>query len=103
MRTLGIWSGALLLAGAAGAQQTPPGDPEAGSTLARQWCASCHLVSADQASAGEAPPFATIARRSPDAVGALTAFLMNPHPPMPDMSLTRAEIRDLLAYIATLR
>jgi mono/diheme cytochrome c family protein len=87
--------------------QTAPSraaDAARGAELARQWCAGCHLVADDQASATtEAPPFAAIARRSPDELAALAGFLADPHPPMPDLSLTREEIRDLLAYIATLK
>ena len=72
-------------------------DAERGAELARQWCAACHLVSEDQASATtEAPPFPSIARRSPSELAALAGFLADPHPPMPDFSLTREEIRDLL-------
>jgi len=33
----------------------------------------------------------------------LRAFLSHPHPPMPDLSLTRSEIDDLIAYIGTFR
>ena len=33
----------------------------------------------------------------------LRAFLSHPHGAMPDLSLTRAEINDLVAYIETLR
>ena len=33
----------------------------------------------------------------------LTFFLLDPHPKMPDMALSRAEAADLAAYIATLR
>jgi len=33
----------------------------------------------------------------------LAAFLANPHPPMPNLSLSRRDIQDLLAYIATLK
>jgi hypothetical protein len=32
----------------------------------------------------------------------LSSFLTDPHPKMPDMSLTRAEIADLVAYIRSL-
>ena len=79
-------------------------DPERGAELANQWCSSCHLVSDSQVSATtEAPPFATIARRSPDETAALAGFLADPHPPMPNLSLTREEIRDFLAYIASLK
>ncbi len=63
-------------------------DPRRGAEMAKQWCASCHLVSEGQASATtEAPPFGTIARRSPDEFAALAGFLADPHPPMPDLSL----------------
>jgi cytochrome c len=33
----------------------------------------------------------------------LRAFLSHPHGAMPDLALTRAEIDDLIGYIATLR
>jgi len=91
-----IWSGGTLA-------QSRIGDVAVGARLAETWCASCHLISAEQASATtEAPPFATIADRQPGAYGWIEAFLADPHPPMPDLSLTRAEIRDLTAYIASL-
>jgi mono/diheme cytochrome c family protein len=80
------------------------GDPGHGGELARQWCASCHVVSEGQAIATtEAPTFASIARRSPNEIAALAGFLADPHPPMPKLSLSREEIRDLLAYIMTLK
>ena len=38
-------------------------DAEHGRDLAKRWCASCHVVSPDQARANaDAPPFVTIAR-----------------------------------------
>jgi hypothetical protein len=33
----------------------------------------------------------------------IEGFLIDPHPAMPDMSLTRQEIRDIIAYFATLK
>jgi hypothetical protein len=33
----------------------------------------------------------------------IALFLLNPHPKMPDMSLTRDEAADLAAYIVTLK
>jgi mono/diheme cytochrome c family protein len=80
------------------------GDPARGLLLAKTWCASCHLVTADQASAStEAPAFGSIAKRPSGELDALAGFLADPHPPMPNLSLTRDEIRDLLAYIGSLR
>jgi len=78
-------------------------DADHGRTLARRWCATCHVVAASQQRpTGEAPPFATIARRADFDATRLTNFLLDPHPKMPDMSLTRTEAADIVAYIATL-
>ena len=79
-------------------------DADNGERLARRWCASCHVVAADQrGTTGEAPPFATIAKQPDFAAPKLAFFLLDPHPKMPDMSLTRNEAADLAAYIATLK
>jgi mono/diheme cytochrome c family protein len=81
------------------------GRPEEGRAIAERWCSSCHQVD-DQAATvtTEAPPFASIALKYPGEEGlqALQAFLSDPHPRMPDMSLTRQEIRDLVSYIDSL-
>jgi mono/diheme cytochrome c family protein len=75
-------------------------DARNGETLAKRWCASCHAVSRDQASATtQAPPFSEIAKNGLDA-GKVALFLLAPHPRMPDMNLTRSEAADLAAYIA---
>ena len=78
-------------------------DAAKGSQLAQQWCASCHVTSSSRAgNVQEGPPsFRTIAgSRTADQ---LRAFLSHPHGAMPDLSLTRAEIDDLIGYIETLR
>jgi hypothetical protein len=51
---------------------------------------------------GEASPFASVASRSNFDPARLALFLLDPHPKMPNMSLTRIEAGDLAAYIATL-
>ena len=45
------------------------------------------------------PPFATIAKIPGFDADAIARFLMNPHPKMPDMQLSRDEADDLAAYI----
>ena len=78
-------------------------DADHGQTLARRWCATCHVVAANQQRpTGEAPPFAVIGRRPDFDMTRLTNFLLNPHPKMPNMSLTRTEASDIVAYIAAL-
>ncbi len=80
------------------------GNAAAGEAIAQQWCSSCHLVAPNQAAANaDVPTLAAVAARSPDAIAALAGFLADPHPPMPNFSLTRDEIRDILAYIDSLR
>lgn len=79
-------------------------DPDNGKTLARQWCASCHLVTPDQERTNaDAPPFMTIAGRSDKELDRLSTFLVDPHPKMPNFNLSRQEIADIVAYIRSLR
>jgi len=75
-------------------------DANHGETLAKRWCASCHIVASDQTRGEDnVPPFATIARLPGFDANAIARFLMDPHPKMPDMQLSRDEAEDLAAYI----
>src|SRR5215472_13259904 len=78
-------------------------DAAKGSQLAQQWCASCHVTGgAPAGNLQQGPPsFSTIAHARTAAQ--LRAFLSHPHGAMPDLSLMRAEIDDLVGYIVTLR
>lgn len=80
-------------------------DADNGSRLAHRWCEACHVIASAQSrsSTDAAPPFATIASRPDFDAAKVALFLLDPHPKMPDMSLTRAEAADLAAYIASLR
>jgi len=61
------------------------------------------VVTLDQRqTTGEAPPFASVLSRPNFDTARIATFLLNPHPTMPDMSLTRIEAGALAAYIATL-
>jgi mono/diheme cytochrome c family protein len=77
-------------------------DADNGERLAQRWCLACHVVTTVQTSTttDQAPPFPSIAKK-PDFEIAL--FLLDPHPKMPDMGLSRKEAADLAAYIATLK
>jgi mono/diheme cytochrome c family protein len=95
---------AAILISSAGAASIPGQVPE-GREIALRWCASCHQVSDDQAIVNaQAPAFASIAGKftGEDGITALAAFLTDPHPVMPDMSLSRREIADLVAFIGSL-
>ena len=79
-----------------------PADVKHGEAIAKRWCASCHLVAAEQARANtDVPSFAAIARKK-EGTRRLESFLVAPHPKMPDMSLSRAEVADLVGYIRSL-
>lgn len=78
------------------------GDPRRGAIVVTRWCASCHVVAADQtAASADAPSFFEVAKRQVDRKK-LANFLVDPHPPMPDMHLSRKEIDDIVAYIRSL-
>ena len=100
LRALAAFAIAIIWASTAAAA---PAQPARGEKLARHWCASCHIVASDQKGGSDsAPPFATIARKPGFDGAKLAQFLMDPHPKMPDMQLSRDEAKDLGAYIASL-
>jgi mono/diheme cytochrome c family protein len=75
-----------------------------GKRLAERWCAGCHIVSTQQNSGTtQAPPFSEVAQRPHIDAPMVAFFLMNPHPKMPDMSLSRTEAADIAAYIVSLK
>ena len=86
-----------LLGAAAGA------DSRAGLDLARQWCASCHLVAPTARGSDAAPPFETMANDPAYTPARLRSWLMAPHPPMPNFNLTRGEIEDVVEYLESLK
>jgi mono/diheme cytochrome c family protein len=86
------------------AQPSVSADAARGEQLARRWCASCHLVTPDQAKATpDAPSFSAIARKSDFSAKALAFLLLGPHPIMPELALRRGEAEDIAAYIGRLR
>jgi mono/diheme cytochrome c family protein len=75
-----------------------------GKRLAERWCATCHIVSPEQdRGTTQVPPFSEVAKRSHIDAPMVALFLMNPHPKMPDMNLSRSEAADLAAYIVSLK
>ena len=74
-----------------------------GERLAHRWCAACHVVAPNQRGAiPTPPPFETISRTFGFNSEKLVFFLLEPHPRMPNMSLTRTEASDLGAFIGSL-
>ena len=78
LRLLGF---SVVLAGAMMADAAGAADAYNGGQIARRWCEPCHVVAADQqGTTGEAPPFASIAKRPGFDAGQLAVFLLDPHP-----------------------
>jgi mono/diheme cytochrome c family protein len=80
-------------------------DASNGLRIAHRWCEACHVVTPTQTrpATDQAPPFATIAKTPGFDAAKVALFLLDPHPKMPDMGLSRSDAADLAAYIATLK
>lgn len=87
----------------------PPGnrghaaDPQDGYRLAKQWCTSCHIVGPNEPGADAARPFASIANDPLFTEDGIRAWLADPHPPMPNLNLSRLEVEQIVAYLRSLR
>jgi mono/diheme cytochrome c family protein len=75
-----------------------------GAQLAQQWCMGCHVLPSHsgQTTLQGPPSFREIARGGKTSEQ-VRVFLLNPHGAMPPLTLSRAEIDDLIGYIETLR
>src|SRR5215475_14166451 len=80
-------------------------NPEHGHELATRLCSNCHIV--DRNTSGvirvDVPSFPTIANRPEATAEHLAGRIIVPHPAMPNVSLTASEIRDIVAYIVSLK
>lgn len=99
--------GGLLMAAPALAQprnDVPPGDARQGAGLARDWCASCHVVGTEPGARGTdaVPSFVSVARDPNKGPEYARRVLSAPHPPMPPMPLSGRAVDDLVAYFRTL-
>lgn len=80
------------------------GDIGRGLTLAERLCSNCHTVSRDRpARSMPARSFETLANLPNQSEARLAGAIIIPHPAMPSIALTRREIRDVVAYIMSLK
>ena len=93
----------IAAAGSALAQQAP--NPQRGHELAEKLCTNCHAIDRKASSPMQAdvPSFPAIAKRTGTTAEHLAGKIIVPHPAMPGVPLTAAEIRDIVAYILTLK
>jgi len=75
-------------------------DAAEGHRIADRWCSSCHI--AGDRGTDAVPTLESIARNRGHDARWLRQWLSEPHPPMPNPNLTRAEIEDVVAYLESL-
>ena len=95
----------LALACAHAAAQTPASVAR-GKEIAGRVCAGCHAIDNGQGAkvqGTDVPSFRAIAGRSARTPESLQAFIMTPRHPMPAIPLELSEIRDVVAYIESLK
>lgn len=98
---------ALLALVAADPAVAQPGfaDPSRGREIAESLCSTCHIVDASPGNIAKSDisSFFAIANRVEQSQERLAGAIIFPHPEMPTVSFTNKELRDVIAYIMSLR
>jgi mono/diheme cytochrome c family protein len=86
-------------------QAVEVGDPARGLAYARVNCSECHAVEPREMISPffDVPAFREVANTPGMSELALISFFQTPHPTMPDFVVPSADIRNLVAYFATLK
>ena len=81
------------------------GDRSNGAVIAQRICAECHAVKGEQLRSPnpQAPTFATIVATPGMTSIALTAVLRTPHRNMPNIILADQDLRDVVAYLLSMK
>ncbi|MGE4063248.1 MAG: S1/P1 nuclease [Rhodospirillaceae bacterium] len=83
-----------------------PTNPKQGRAVATAMCAVCHVIDTRGVKGPAyttAPDFGTIANTGRMSPAVLRSFLTGPHPTMPQMRLSEDQLREITAYIMSLR
>lgn len=80
-------------------------DPVRGHETATKLCTSCHIIDTAQTGTTQpgVPSFRYIASKPEQSLDKLARTMIHPFPPMIDAHLTNHEIKDISAYIMTLK
>lgn len=101
MRHLTIF-GMLVFAALPSYAATNSGNANAGRDLVLRSCTTCHAVTEPITASDGAPPLSFIARDNKERPAWIRGWLMDPHPPMPGIMLSRQQINDIIAYLNSL-
>lgn len=77
------------------------GDAGRGRDVVERWCTGCHSIGVTQDD--RIPSFPTLARNAARSEGAIRAFLMKPHKPMPPLEISNQQIEDIVAYLRSVQ
>ena len=81
------------------AEEVEVGDPQAGLEYAKAVCANCHGISNITSPVPEATAFDEIAIEPGMSAKALLVWMQTQHPTMPNITLEREDLIDVIAYI----
>ena len=80
------------------------GDPQAGFEYAHATCAPCHAISEEKSPNPKAPRFKDVANTRGMTATALIVWLQSAnHPTMPNIMVRGQELRNVAAYILSLK
>jgi mono/diheme cytochrome c family protein len=77
-----------------------------GKEIAERACSGCHAINGSKGATvqgTDVPSFRAIAARPYQTQGRLETYIMVPHRPMPAIPLELSEVRDVVAYILSLK
>jgi mono/diheme cytochrome c family protein len=107
MKSLLLCAALATVSFAAGAADAPRqgtkiyGDAARGRVVTEMWCVGCH--SAGPTVDDRIPSFPALARNLSHSEGAIRAFLMQPHKPMPPLEISTQQIEDIIVYLRSYR
>jgi mono/diheme cytochrome c family protein len=102
MKTMSLFLATAMAVFAVPALAAPAGNAQAGRDLVMRSCISCHAPEATKAASDAAPPLSFVAKDNRKNPAWIRGWLMDPHPPMPGIMLSRQQIDDIIAYLNTL-
>jgi mono/diheme cytochrome c family protein len=77
-------------------------DANAGRDLVTRSCITCHSTGTSKTASDGAPPLSFLAKDNKERPAWVRGWLMDPHPPMPNITLSRAQIDNVIAYLNSL-
>jgi len=77
------------------------GDAARGREIVTRWCVECH--STGPTVDDRIPSFSALANNLSRSEGAIRAFLMQPHTPMPPLEISTQQIEDIIVFLRSVR